>query len=783
MTIPIAATLAILAATIILIVAERIRIDVIALLVLVTLALTGLVSPTEALSGFSNPAVVTVWAIFILSGGLYRTGIASIVGRQILRFSGDSEVRLLAVIMLTTAFMSAFMNNVGVAALLLPVVMDIARQTRRPPSRLLMPLAFGALLGGLTTLIGTPPNILVSDALSDAGLRPFGMFDYAPVGAIIMIAGVIFMILIGRHLLPVRDLTSEGIRTASSADIKKLYDMGERLFVTRLPEDSSLAGKTLAESRVGTALNLNVIGVIRDDQTRLSPSPEYVLRAGDRLMVTGREDRLAELSGREHLVVETEGLTIENLVSADIGLAEVSLPSRSTILGQTLQQVDFRRRFGVIVLALWREGRPVRTEIDNLPLKGGDLLLVQGSHANIDTLRMNPEFLVSPAEKAKIYKLHERLMAVSVPEESTLVGKSLAESHIAEVFGLTVLGIVRQGSTNLAPAPDQRLQAHDTLLVKGRADSMKTIRGLKSLEIDRKTQPKLDDLETSQFGLSEVVLSPHTTLADNTLRQIHFREKFGLSVLAIWRGGRAYRSNLRDLQLRFGDALLVYGPRKNLKILGREPDFIVLTEEAQETPRLEKAPLAAVVMLAVLLPVILNWLPISIAAVSGAVLMVLLGCLTMEEAYRFIEWRAVFLIAGMLPLGIAMESSGTANFLADGVVSIAGGLGPLAVIAGLYLLATFSTQFMPNPAVAVLLAPIALNTANTMAFSPYTLMMAVALATSASFLSPVAHPANILIMGPGGYRFSDYLKVGIPLTFVILLVTLIFLPIVWPLNP
>lgn len=782
MTIPIAATLAILVISIVLITTERIRIDVVALLVLVMLALTGLVTPTEALSGFSNPAVVTVWAIFILSGGLYRTGIANIVGRQILRFAGDSEVRLLVVIMLTTGFMSAFMNNVGVAALLLPVVMDIARQTRRPPSKLLMPLAYGALLGGLTTLIGTPPNILISDALNDAGLRPFGMFDYAPVGVAVMLSGVIFMIVLGRHLLPVRDLTSEGIQAASAADLKKLYDMGERLFVTRLPEDSSLAGKTLAESRVGTALNLNVIGVIRDDQTRLSPGPDFILKPGDRLMVTGRQDRLAEISGGEQLVIETESLTTENLISADIGLAEVSLQSRSSILGQTLQQADFRRRFGVIVLALWREGHPVRTEIDNLPLKTGDLLLVQGTHKNIDALRINPDFLVSPAEKAKIYKLQERLMAVNVPEESTLVGKSLAESHIAEVFGLTVLGIVRQGSTNLVPAPDQRLQAHDTLLVKGKADSMKTIRELKKLEIDRKTQPRLDDLETPQYGLGEVVLSPHTTLADNTLRQIHFREKFGLSVLAIWRGGRAYRSNLRDMPLRFGDALLVYGPRKNLKILGRESDFIVLTEAAQETPRLEKAPLAGLVMVAVLLPVILNWLPISIAAVSGAVVMVLLGCLNMEEAYRFIEWRAVFLIAGMLPLGIAMQKSGAAHFLAEGVVSIAGSSGPLGVIAGLYLLATFSVQVMPSPAVAVLLAPIALNTANTMGFSPYTLMMAVALASSASFLSPVV-PANILIMGPGGYRFSDYLKVGIPLTIVILLVTLIFLPIVWPLNP
>ena len=271
------------------------------------------------------------------------------------------------------------------------------------------------------------------------------------------------------------------------------------------------------------------------------------------------------------------------------------------------------------------------------------------------------------------------------------------------------------------------------------------------------------------MGLVEVVLSPRTTLAGKTLRQIHFRDKYGLSVLAIWREGRAYRSNLRDMALRFGDALLLYGPRERLQVLGAEPDFLVLTEAAQEAPRLNKAPIALLIMAAVLTPVILDWLPIAIAAVAGVVLMVLTRCLTMEEAYRSIEWKAVFLIAGMLPLGIAMEQTGAASFLAEGMVGLVGPLGPLAVMAGLFLLAALASQVMPNPAVAVLLAPIALNTANDLGISPYPLMMAVAVSASAAFLSPVGHSANVLVMGPGGYRFSDYTKVGIPLTLVVLL--------------
>jgi di/tricarboxylate transporter len=253
-----------------------------------------------------------------------------------------------------------------------------------------------------------------------------------------------------------------------------------------------------------------------------------------------------------------------------------------------------------------------------------------------------------------------------------------------------------------------------------------------------------------------------------------------LNVLAIWRQGRPYRTDLRDMAVRFGDALLLYGPRDKLRMLGHEPDFLVLTEEAQEPPRLRRAPVAALVMGAVLLPVILGWLPISISAVVGASLMVLTGCLTMDEAYRSIEWKAVFLIAGMLPLGIAMQQTGAARFLADGVVATVGGRGPRAVMAGLFVLTTLATQVMPNPAVAVLLAPIALSTANDLGLSPYALMMTIALAASASFLSPVSHPANVLIMGPGGYRFTDYIKVGLPLTLVVLVITLLVLPVFWP---
>jgi di/tricarboxylate transporter len=779
-TLQIGLVLLILALAVTLFVTERLRVDIVALLVLGSLALTGLVTPTEALSGFSNPAVVTVWAVFILGGGLSRTGVANIVGRYVLRLAGTGEVRLIFVIMLTAGVLSAFMNNVGVAALLLPVVMDIARRTGHPPSKLLMPLAFGALLGGLTTLIGTPPNILVSDALRDYGLRPFQMFDYTPVGLAVMLTGVIFMALVGRHLLPVRDPLKE-FTGSDGNDLERVYDLRERLFIIPLSAGSILPGKTLAQSRLGSALGLNVIGIIRNGQTQLAPDPHTVLQSGDRLLVEGRPDELAEWNNHQQLIVEEDSPMVERLVSTELEVAEVGLSPRSLLLGQTLEQIGFRRRFGVNVLAVWRDGTPQRTNLQNLPLQLGDTLLVQGSGPELDKLRNTPDFLVSNAEAAEVYYLHERLMVVRVPADSVLVDKTLAESHLGDAFGLTVLGIVREGVTHLVPEATMQIMAGDTILVEGQLEDLSALRDLQNLEIERGTALNIGDLESAQIGLAEVVLSPHTTLAGKTLRQLHFREKYGLSVLAIWHDGHAYRSDLRDRPLNFGDGLLVYGPRQKLNVLGSEPDFLMLTEAAQETPRFNKAPVALLIMAAVIVPVILGWLPIFIAAVVGATLMVLLACLTMEEAYRFIEWKAVFLIAGMLPLGIAMQNSGAAEFLAEGMVMMVGGFGPLAVMAGLFILTALAAQVMPTPAVAVLLAPIAFNTAGDLGISPHALLMTVAMSASASFLSPVAHPANVLTMGPGGYRFADYIKVGIPLTLVVLVVVLLVLPLFWPL--
>jgi di/tricarboxylate transporter len=779
LTTEIAITLGILLVSVILFFTELLRVDLIALLVMGSLALTGVLSPADALSGFSNPAVITVWAMFIISGGLTRTGVANIIGNRVLGLAGNTELRLLITIMLTAGILSAFMNNVGVAALLLPVVMDIARRTKIQPSKLLMPLAVGCLLGGMLTLIGTPPNILVSEALRGFGLEPFNFFDFTPVGVTVLVLGTAFTVVIGRLLLPKRYAAREA-RETGLEEIEAVYDLSQDIYVLNVPGESVLAGKSLAESRFGTVLDISVIGIIRAGKTILAPEIGEVLQTGDQLVVTGEMDQFYELQGRQNLVIEADQISLDDLISENISIAEIAITPESDLLSRTLKQVDFRRKFQLVVLAILREDQPIRSNLDNLPLKSGDRLLVQGENEKITRIIAEPDFIQIERLESELFRLQERLMVVCIPGESYLVGRPISESRLGESIGVAVLGIVRGGETILQPEADELLQADDILFVRGREENLTLLRGLQELNVEDQIVPDIEILESDQVSVVEGLLSPHTTLNGKTLRQIHFREKYGLNVLAILREGKTHRSQLRDMALRFGDALLLFGRRERLKMLGSEPDFLLLTEEVQEAPHIRQAPIAILILAGIVLSVIAGWLPISIAGVIGAALMVLSGSLTMEEAYRYIDWRAVFLIAGMLPLGIAMETTGAANFIATSVISRIGTFGILAVIAGVFILTNVTSQVMPNAVVAVLMAPIAYNAAVDLGISPYTMMMVVAIAASASFMSPVGHPANVLVMGPGGYRFSDYIKLGFPLTILVLLITLLILPIFWP---
>jgi di/tricarboxylate transporter len=783
MTLEIGLTLGILGAAVFLFISERLRMDVVALLVLILLALLGLVTPAEALSGFSNPAVVTVWAVFILSGALSRTGVANLVGRQITRVAGNSEMRLVAMIMITTAALSAFMNNVGITALFLPVVVSISRRTGIHPSRLLLPLAVSSLLGGMMTLIGTPPNLLASIALRDAGFAPLRLFDFAPLGGIITVAGIVFMLVAGRRLLP---RSGSGVDTGEPlpVEIDKAYVMSERVSRIRIPAASPLSGRSLSDSRLSAALGLTVLNVRRGGDKTFIPNPGTELREGDLLTVIGRLDALEEVRGRRYLVIEEEEITTEDLVNDEIDLVGLEIPSGSRLIGGTLKQLDFRQKYGVIVLALRRADRILRSGFDNLSLLEGDVLLTQGPRDRYAELRDLPECRLVEQAALPDFELAKRLIRVRIPKESPLVGKSLAESHMAELTGLAVIGVIRGDRLQMLVSPRETvLEADDMLIVKGRArENLEALVALQELEVQPKPFSSLRELESDETGMLEVVLSPHSNYPGRTLGQIEFRGRYDLNVIAVFREGRAYRSNLSTMTLRFGDALLVHGTRDKLRLLARDSNFISLADDIQPSPRLAKAPVSVAIMLGVVLTVLLGWLPISVATVTGVLLMVLTGCMSMDEAYRDIEWRAVFLIAGMLPLGIAMQTSGTAQLLADTVLSPLGRLGDLPLIGGLFVLSLVACQVMPTAVVVVLMAPVALAAAASTGVSPYPVIMAVAVGASSSFLSPVGHPANLLIMAPGGYRFKDYIRVGLPLAFVVLLIVLLFLPVFWPLR-
>lgn len=764
-------------------ISNRLRVDLVGLMVLIACVLSGLVTPQEALSGFSDPAVVTVGAVFVLSAGLSKTGVANWIGRQILRIAGQGEVQLIILIMVTAGVLSGFMNNVGVAALFLPMVMEMAQRTGHSPSKLFMPLSFGCLVGGLVTLIGTPPNIIVSQVLVARGYAGFQLFDFAPLGLAIMATGVAFMVLVGRHLLPKRDISKQPV-SAEPKDVARFYELHHRLFVVHVPPDSPLAGRTLAESRMRPVLGLNVVAVMRGVETLMAPGPDLVLTGGDRLLVEGDPNRLEELHGRLGFTIEDAQLPVERLDSSAVGLIEAEISKDSLLVGRTLRELNFRVRYRASVLAIKRNGVLRRAFLQDVPLQSGDILLMQALRSSIDAINKNPDFRLLETETADLFGLHERLMCVRVPKDSALISKTIEETGFGEVLDLTVVGIIRGEQLVLAPRQSERIEAGDLLLVEGKRENLSTLQVLEKLHIESQQIPDISQLESGETSLVEAILSPHTTLIGKTLRQLHFREKYDLNVLSIWREGKPHGDlEIADMTLRFGDALLLYGPLEKLQVLGKEPDFVLLNREAQEVPRWEKAPLAVLLMAVILIPVTLGWLPIAIAALAGATLMVLTGCLTVQEAYRHVEWRAVFLIAGMIPLSIAMQKTGTAEFLTRGVVSVVGQYGPLATLAGLYLVTAVAAQMIPTAAVAMLMAPIALDTGVDLGFSAESLVMAVAMASSASFMSPVGHPANTLVMGPGGYRFTDYFKVGLPLTLAVFVVVMIVLPQVWPIVP
>jgi len=784
MTFEIALVLGILAVSLVLFISEVIRMDLVALLVLGTLAITGLVDSNQAFAGFSNSAVITVWAMFILSEGLTRTGIADIIGRQVMRVAGRREFSIILVIMVTGAVLSAFMNNIGVAALMLPVVVEVSRRTRIPASRLLMPLAYSTLLGGLMTLIGTPPNLLISEAMTQNGYAPFKLFDFTPLGGAVMVIGVLFVALFGRFLLPKNKASRS--KQVSQRSLRARYKLHDRTFMMRVPTHSVLVGKTLAESRIGSSTGLIILALVRRGRSETLPSRQTVIRGGDGILVQGRIDQFRELRRWSDLVIEREAPVLKSMVADQIAYAEVTLAETSQLVSELVRDSAFRSRFNVAVVGLMRGNQYRLTNLAYVPLRKGGRILVQGEVEAIAALEKFPDFskveILTPEQLEKQYQVDERLFVVRLPKGSDLAGSTMGKSRLADVFDFRVIAIFRDSVLMVMPKYDEDLVGGDLILIEGQPSDLDVLRGLQELEIETGVSSNLGAFDSERLTLMDATLDPRTQLAGRTVGELNFRERYGIELAGIWREGETVGAELANERLQFGDALLLLGPRNRLKMLSSDSDFLILTPLGQEPPDTRRAPLAAAIMLGVVLSVMLGYAPIAVAAVVGGSIMVLTGCLDMEQAYRAIDWRAIFLIAGMLPLGTAMQDSGAATYLAGQVMMLLGDAGPWPVIMGLYVLTAMATMIIPTAALVVLMSPIVISAMADMGLQPETAMMAIAMAASASFTSPISHPANILVMGPGGYRFVDYLKVGVPLTIVVFVTVMVLLPRLWPLQ-
>jgi len=398
--------------------------------------------------------------------------------------------------------------------------------------------------------------------------------------------------------------------------------------------------------------------------------------------------------------------------------------------------------------------------------------------------RLLPE-RTSGAELSQSYQIQDYLTEVRILEDSPLIGKTIKEADLDNQHGLNVIHIhlCCQDSETATPTSEHRLEPGDELHIEANAEAiLQATESLKLVPVpDREIQPLEDEPSRSAFELAEVVLSPKSSLNGKTFKEIGFRSRYGLSVLALRHQSQLLYSRLAEKPLSFGDSLLVQGPVENIDRLRSDINFLLLDMPEQELRRVNKAPIAIFILLGVLMVVSTSLLHVSIAMFIGALLMVLSGTLTMDEAYRSIEWKAVFLIAGMLPLGLAMESTGTAQLIADQIIRFIGDQGPLAVMMGIYIMTGLLTEVMSNAAATVLAVPIAIDAAVGLGADPHSYVMAIVIAASTSFLMPIGHQVNVLVYGPGGYRFFDYTKVGVWLNLLLLIMTAIFLPIIWPL--
>ena len=740
----------------------RLPIDLTALLGLVALTLLGLIEPRDAFAGFSSPAVMTMIAIFFISGALRLTGVDDLVGRLVHRFTGRSEMLSVLAASLMAALLSAFINNVAATALLLPAVMTIARRAEVAPSRLLIPLAFGTIFGGMLTMIGTAPNIIMVDLMRRHGVTPFGFLEFTPAGLALTMVGILIMVLTARFVLP----ENRDPARRREADLPRVYRLYERLFVLTVPPASSIHGFTLGSIHFGDAVGAQVVAIERGRERILSPQATEVLQRGDRLIVGGRREeldairRFTGLSLGDLTAEQAHELTRDHecaLVRGGAGLL-VEPPAGVVTCG--------RIRAGI----LWAGHEAVGTA------EAGDELLVLGAAAAIEAWERSGDVVVVDRGIPALARFRSSLFTITIPAGSPMAGLSLEASRLEEIGAVTLVGRATESRFSIVPR-EVPLAAGETLIVSGDPRSMARLTHLSELELAGEAAEY--ELETAEMGLAEVVLAPRSKLIEATLGELNFRERYGFQVLAVWRNGAPIRSRLSRLRLQFGDALLLQGPRERMALLASDPDFVLVSDVPRFAGRGQKAHWAVGALAGVVLLSAFGVVPVEIAAFLGVFTVVLSGAIRMDEAYREIEWRVVFFVAAILPLGGAFERAGAAAWLAGHAADV-DLFGPWGMLLLFMISASLLSQLFDGVLSVVLLGPVAIKAAEHGGISPEAFLMGIALAASIAFLTPFSHKANLLVMAPGGYRSRDYFVLGSMLTVASLAVLTVILPLLFP---
>ncbi|ALM53057.1 SLC13 family permease [Halomonas huangheensis] len=642
----------------------RFRFDLVALAALLASVLLGLVPADEAFMGFSHPAVITVAAVLVLSRGFECAGVVDVIAAQVLKVGDRQFLQLLALTTLVAA-LSSFMNNVGALALLLPVAMRIAREHDTPPSLLLMPLAFGSLLGGLTTLIGTPPNIIISSYRAAISGERFTMFDFSPVGVVVALAGVAFIVLLGWRLVP---------RRTGKASVDAMFDTAAYLVEVQVGEKANALGWSLYEFRRKLDDNIPVLAVVRDEQRFAAHAFHGTLREGDILLLEAGPDELALLEDKTGLKV---GLTAAE---------------------QKGEEAD-------------------------------------------DDAQEAPDGEEGPEDRTGESSEHDEQL------EAQQRGRHLAQ-QAREVV-----------------ACDEKAAEQEQQLQQAR----------------KQAKDDKDAVDTEGLHLIEAVVRNDALLSGRSASELRLFTQYGLHLVAVARDGARLRQRLRDIRFRPGDVVLFQGEAEELgeklAMLGCLP----LADRNLNLGQPRQVVLSVAIFAAAIVAMLFDLLPAAVALALAALVTVSIGIMPLREAYRAIDGPVLILLAAMIPVGQSLETSGGAKLVADGLLVLGGTWPPVLVLGGLFLCSMLLSNVINNAAAALLMAPIAASLARGFDASLDPFLMVVAVSASCAFLTPIGHQSNTLVMGPAGYHFGDYWRLGLPMSLLVMLVAVPMIMMVWPL--